>query len=71
MANVVALLLILAVVLLLAGAIILLMTRRRGRIVREGFVVGVANPKVIIFLTAILPQFVDPDRSANRLHLLS
>jgi threonine/homoserine/homoserine lactone efflux protein len=27
--------------------------------VREGFVVGVANPKAVIFFTAVLPQFVD------------
>jgi threonine/homoserine/homoserine lactone efflux protein len=33
------------------------------RTVREGFVVGVANPKAMILLTAVLPQFVD--RSAG------
>lgn len=33
--------------------------RPRRRIFREGFVVGVTNPKNIIFFTAVLPQFVD------------
>jgi threonine/homoserine/homoserine lactone efflux protein len=31
-----------------------------GRILREGFVVGVTNPKSAVFFTAVLPQFVDP-----------
>lgn len=30
------------------------------RILREGVVVGVTNPKMIIFLTAAMPQFVEP-----------
>jgi threonine/homoserine/homoserine lactone efflux protein len=33
--------------------------RSTARIVREGFVVGITNPKMIIFLTAAMPQFVD------------
>ena len=35
--------------------------RPSRHIFREGFVVGVSNPKVIIFFTAVLPQFVEPD----------
>lgn len=41
-----------------------------GRIVREGFFVGVTNPKGIVFFTAVLPQFVDPDRSSVPLQML-
>ncbi|MCZ4123825.1 LysE family translocator [Streptomyces sp. H39-S7] len=33
----------------------------------EGFVVGVTNPKTMVFFAAVLPQFVD--RSAGRVHL--
>ena len=29
------------------------------RIIREGFVVGATNPKVVVFFAAVLPQFVD------------
>jgi len=31
-----------------------------GRILRDGIVVGVSNPKVIVFFAAVLPQFVNP-----------
>jgi threonine/homoserine/homoserine lactone efflux protein len=30
------------------------------RIVRDGFVVGFSNPKALVFLAAVLPQFVNP-----------
>ncbi|MFJ8039622.1 LysE family translocator [Kitasatospora sp. NPDC096147] len=33
-----------------------------GRILREGFVVGISNPKGLLIFTAVLPQFVDPSR---------
>jgi threonine/homoserine/homoserine lactone efflux protein len=34
-----------------------------ARTLREGFLVGVTNPKAIVFFAAVLPQFVDPSRS--------
>jgi len=34
--------------------------RSTMRLLGEGFVVGVTNPKSIIFFVAILPQFIDP-----------
>jgi threonine/homoserine/homoserine lactone efflux protein len=37
------------------------------RIVRDGFLVGVTNPKVVVFFAAVLPQFVD--RAAGRVPL--
>ncbi len=30
---------------------------------RGGFLVGISNPKLLLFATAFLPQFVDPDGS--------
>ncbi len=35
--------------------------RSSRRLLLDGYVVGVANPKVIVFFAAILSQFVDPD----------
>lgn len=37
--------------------------RSRWRVLREGFVVGIANPKAMVFFAAVLPQFAD--RSAG------
>lgn len=34
-------------------------SRSTARIVRDGFMVGVTNPKSMVFLAAVLPQFVD------------
>ena len=36
---------------------------RTSRMLRDGFVVGVTNPKAIVFFAAVLPQFAD--RSAG------
>jgi threonine/homoserine/homoserine lactone efflux protein len=46
-------------------------TASRGsrHIVREGFIVGVTNPKAIVFFTAVLPQFVDPHGAAVPLQM--
>ncbi len=38
-----------------------------GRMLRDGFVVGVTNPKAIVFFAAVLPQFAD--RSAGHVPL--
>jgi threonine/homoserine/homoserine lactone efflux protein len=32
---------------------------RRGRSLRTGFIVGITNPKTLVFFSAFLPQFVD------------
>jgi threonine/homoserine/homoserine lactone efflux protein len=42
----------------------------RGRVLWDGFVVGVANPKAIVFFAAVLPQFVDPSLGHVPLQLL-
>ncbi|WP_353940249.1 LysE family translocator [Streptomyces sp. HUAS MG91] len=42
----------------------------RARSVRQGFLVGVANPKSIVSLMAVLPQFVDHSRGGLVLQML-
>lgn len=41
--------------------------RSAGRLIRQGFLVGVTNPKSIVLFVAVLPQFTD--RSAGSLPL--
>jgi len=38
--------------------------RQHARIVRDGFVVALLNPKTALFFAAFLPQFIDPAGSA-------
>lgn len=47
-------------------------TAPRGtrRILREGYVVGITNPKSAVFMAAVLPQFADPSRGHVPLQLL-
>ena len=40
------------------------------RLYWQGFVVGVLNPKLALFLLALLPQFIDPDAGAVWLQTL-
>ncbi|MFJ6697142.1 LysE family translocator [Streptomyces sp. NPDC091272] len=41
-----------------------------GRVFREGFIVGVSNPKGLLIFGAILPQFVDPSAGNAHMQLL-
>jgi len=41
-----------------------------GAILRDGFVVGVSNPKAIVFFAAVLPQFVAPSAGHVPLQML-
>ncbi|PWD51064.1 lysine transporter LysE [Serinibacter arcticus] len=42
----------------------------RGRQLRQGFVVGITNPKTIAFFVAVLPQFVDVSGGSVPLQLV-
>lgn len=44
--------------------------RSTRRIIGEGVVVGVMNPKAIVFFAAVLPQFAEPERGAVPAQLL-
>jgi threonine/homoserine/homoserine lactone efflux protein len=44
--------------------------RSTRRILREGYVVGITNPKAAVFMAAVLPQFTDPAQGHVRLQLL-
>ncbi|NJQ14655.1 LysE family translocator [Streptomyces bohaiensis] len=45
-------------------------TGRPGRVFREGFIVGVSNPKGLLIFGAVLPQFVDASAGNARMQLL-
>jgi threonine/homoserine/homoserine lactone efflux protein len=40
------------------------------QIVREGFVVGVSNPKIVVFFSATLPQYIERDRGTVTVQML-
>ncbi|MEV0680232.1 LysE family translocator [Actinosynnema sp. NPDC050436] len=44
--------------------------RGTRRAVLDGFLVGVANPKTVLFLTAVIPQFVDLSRGGVPLQMV-
>jgi threonine/homoserine/homoserine lactone efflux protein len=45
--------------------------RSVGRTIREGFIVGLTNPKGVLIFTAVLPQFIDRSKGHYTLQLLS
>lgn len=43
---------------------------RSKRVLRQGFMVGITNPKTLVFLAAVLPQFISPERGSAGLQML-
>jgi threonine/homoserine/homoserine lactone efflux protein len=41
-----------------------------GKSIRDGFLVGVLNPKTLVFYAAVLPQFIDRDKGRVTYQLL-
>jgi threonine/homoserine/homoserine lactone efflux protein len=46
-------------------------TKSIKRIMREGFIVGISNPKLVVFASAALPNFVDRKRGYVPLQMLT
>src|SRR6202035_5242377 len=44
--------------------------KQTRRIVREGFFVGVTNPKGVLIFTAVLPQFIERSHGGVQIQLL-
>ncbi|MEV0763836.1 LysE family translocator [Nocardia sp. NPDC050435] len=44
--------------------------QRDTRVLRQGVIVGITNPKAIIFFSAVLPHFIDPAAGSYVLQLL-
>lgn len=44
--------------------------RSRRRLLLDGILVGAANPKMIVFLTVVMPQFTDPGRGQVWLQMI-
>ena len=45
--------------------------RATRSVFRDGFIVGIANPKAIVFFAAILPQYVNPNGAPPQIQMLA